>query len=104
MGEVYLGRYRAGGTGLPEPLGDEIIVPVGPLTDLAGQWTGAGAAWRQIPALYEANRDRVDALADIDWPRASYLLRIAEDATESGIAPAELVPAYLRSKVAEPSA
>ena len=27
MGEVYLGRYRAGGTGLPEPLGDEIIVP-----------------------------------------------------------------------------
>jgi tRNA threonylcarbamoyladenosine biosynthesis protein TsaB len=101
MGEVYLGRYRVGARGLPEPLADEIIVPVGAVSELAGHWTAAGAAWRQIPALHEANRDRVANLVDIDFPRSLFVLRLGVASVDLAISPAELVPAYLRSKVAE---
>ena len=101
MGEVYQGRYRAVASGLVEPAGDEVIVPVGPLPGLTGEWSAAGAAWGQIAALREANTDRIERFLEIDWPRAVYLLRLAGDAMDAAISPAELTPAYLRSKVAE---
>ena len=88
-------------SGLVEPAGDEVIVPVGPLPGLTGEWSAAGAAWGQIAALREANTDRIERFLEIDWPRAVYLLRLAGDAMDAAISPAELTPAYLRSKVAE---
>ena len=104
MSQVYVGRFRVTGSGGPRLVGAETIEPIGPLPGLAGAWTGAGAAWQQFPALREANRDAVVDVVAVECPRARYLLRLGAGAVDTAIEPAELVPAYLRSKVAERSA
>ena len=101
MNELYTGRYEADAGGMPVLQGEEAIEPIGPLANLEGEWTGAGAAWGQISALEAANRDRVKTVVDVEFPNAAYVARLGEAMSAKAIPPGQLVPAYLRSKVAE---
>ncbi len=106
MNEVYLGRYACDKSGLPTPLfaerlhGQEIISELDDTEK--GPRFAAGAGWQRYPALLEKNRERIDQLCDVLYPRARYLLALGSkqhQAAES-VPPEELVPAYLRQKVA----
>jgi len=100
MHEVYCCTYRRGKDGLPAAAMDERILPVGPLPLRDGSYLGAGAAWKRYPELAAANAGSVTGIVPVDCPRARFLLNLA---TAGGKPiPAEaLVPAYLRSKVAD---
>ena len=104
MGEVYLGLFSAGSDGVPAAVAKEVLHGSAPIPELGqGHWTAAGSGWQRYPALREANRDRLSAISEVALPRANYLLRCGAVAWRAGAAiePAELVPAYLRMKVAE---
>lgn len=106
MNEVYLGAFRRGADGVPEPLFPERLHDQTPITELeraaAGPRVAAGAGWERYPALWEANSNLIDEQLPCRYPRARHLLGVARKAHEAGrtIAPQDLVPAYLRSKVA----
>ena len=99
MREVYLGCYIKGEDGLPLAGGPERICSVGELPLSGDAYAGAGAAWQQYPALLEANRRRITGLLPQELPRARHLLRL--HAAAPAIEPAALLPAYLRTKVAD---
>jgi len=103
MHEVYLGRYRADAGRLPVAAGEEAICGIGPLNLPGSDYVAAGAGWRKYPGLLAQNQHLVTASADIFYPRAGYLVRLGKRSLQSGraISPAALVPAYVRSKVAE---
>jgi len=85
MQEVYLGIYRRDDADLPEKVIPECL------------------GWQRYPELLVANRDRVTVASDVLHPHASDLLRFAPTMIENGdsVAPQDIVPAYLRQKVAE---
>ena len=107
MNEIYLGGYRRGDDDLPVALfaerlhGHMIIEEL----DASGTATrvAAGAGWRRYPALTALNADLIGALVDIDYPRARFLLGTGAETFARGgsVDPGEVVPAYLRHKVAE---
>jgi tRNA threonylcarbamoyladenosine biosynthesis protein TsaB len=100
MHEVYCCTYHRGKDGLPAAEMDERILPVGPLPLREGSYLGAGAAWKRYPELAAANAGSVTDIVPVDCPRARVLLSLAAAAGKP--IPAEtLVPAYLRSKVAD---
>ena len=105
MGEVYLGAWRRGAR--PVALFDECLHAQTVIAELderhADTRVAAGFGWQRYPHLLAVNEDRVGQCSDVLYPRARYLLPLGEDALEQGLAidPADLVPAYLRSKVAE---
>lgn len=107
MHEVYLGIYRLDAAGLPaavvpERLSAQVRIPdLEP--DADGRRVAAGFGWQRYPELLGQNRDRIDAVAAILHPRASNLLALgaAELQRSGGIEARDLVPAYLRQKVAE---
>jgi tRNA threonylcarbamoyladenosine biosynthesis protein TsaB len=107
MGEVYLGAWRRGNCPLPEALLEERLQGQTAIVELdevhADARFAAGFGWQRYPHLLVANEDRVGQTSDILYPRARYLVPLATDALEQGraIDPQDLVPAYLRSKVAE---
>ncbi len=107
MQEVYLGGYRRGPDNLPEELFAESLHPQVRIDalgeDAAETRYAAGYGWRRYPALKQANRPVIGTFADTLHPRARYLLRLGALGLRrgDGIAPQHLVPAYLRSKVAE---
>jgi tRNA threonylcarbamoyladenosine biosynthesis protein TsaB len=107
MGEVYLGIFEADASGLPiakipERLqGQEAIVE---LTVAAqGQRCSAGFGWERYPLILEKNRNRIDRLTDVVYPRARYLLALGEAKNRAArsIPPEDILPAYLRQKVAD---
>ena len=110
MAEVYFGLFRRNADGLPEAAIPERIQSqsvIAELADLAdGAAVAAGDGWNRYPELLERNRDIFQAQADVLYPSAKYLLPLGEVAFAShGALPAaELQPAYLREKVAEPPA
>ena len=63
----------------------------------------AGFGWRRYPDLLEMNRDRTGGEAGIQHPRARDLLGLGERIVRTGktVLPQDVVPAYLRQKVAE---
>ena len=99
MSEVYLGVYRRSETGAIERHGDESIEAVGPLPLTMDGFLAAGGAWERYPELLAANRAKISGAAGVSYPRARFLLQLADAA--NAISPQRLVPAYLRSKVAE---
>ena len=99
MSEVYLGVYRRMGAGKVICIGDETIESVGPLPVTADGWLAAGSAWERYPELLAANRMKISAVTGVHYPRAGFLLRLAD--AGNGVPPEQLMPAYLRSKVAE---
>jgi len=102
MNEVYMGVYRQD---------DGVVVDVNPerlqtaelIPDLDnGSSTNrisAGFGWQRYPELLSANQHLFSAQSNILHPRARFLFGLA--ATTNAIRPQDLVPAYLRQKVAE---
>lgn len=103
MNEIYLGRYRAGNDGLPIAEVSEQICKVEAIADLGTGYVAVGAGWQKYPQLVQLNEKSINVLADLDHPRARFLLRLGAKACQDGqsVTPAALVPAYLRMKVAE---
>ncbi|MGI9222346.1 MAG: tRNA (adenosine(37)-N6)-threonylcarbamoyltransferase complex dimerization subunit type 1 TsaB [Woeseiaceae bacterium] len=110
MAEVYLGLYRRAQDGLPAEFCPERIHGQGPIAELqalsAEQVVAAGEGWNRYPALSTSNSDWLHARTDELFPRARHILRLGEVALQSAGAQsaADLRPAYLREKVAEPPA
>lgn len=110
MNQVYLGIFGRNESGLPVARIDERLHEQGLIEELEGVASdtrvAAGFGWQRYPALLAANRDLLGETADILHPRARYLLPSGADAVRNGrtIDPKELVPAYLRHKVARPPA
>ena len=103
MNEVYLGRFEKAEEGLPVAIGDETIAAVGELPVPGDNCAVAGGGWERYPALLAANSRWISSRIPIDFPHARYLLRPGATAVSDGktIAPETLIPAYLRTKVAE---
>ena len=107
LGEGYLGAWRREEHGLPEMLFAERLHGQTAIDELdkahADTRFAAGFGWQRYPHLLVANEDRIGQRSDVLYPRARYLLPLAADALAKGLAidPQDLVPAYLRSKVAE---
>jgi tRNA threonylcarbamoyladenosine biosynthesis protein TsaB len=103
MHEVYLGRFHADTERLPVADDEEVICGIGPLTVPDGEYVAAGAGWRKYPDLLAQNSSLIAATADLIYPRARYLLQLGARSKQAGhaISPGTLVPAYIRSKVAE---
>ena len=105
MQEVYLGIYRRGDADLPEEAIPECLHDLTKIVELepGSKAVAAGYGWQRYPELLVANRDRVTVASDELHPHASDLLRFAPTMIENGdsVAPQDIVPAYLRQKVAE---
>ncbi len=103
MHEVYLGRFHADAKRLPVADEKEVICGIGPLTVPDGEYLAVGAGWRKYPDLLAQNSSLIAATADLIYPRARYLLQLGARSKQAGhaIPPGALVPAYIRSKVAE---
>lgn len=107
MNEVYLGAYRRGPGDLPQPLFAERLHAQVAIEELdeatADSRVAAGFGWQRYPALLAANEDLVGQTSNVLYPAARYLLPMAMGVLENGqaIDPKDLVPAYLRAKVAE---
>ena len=107
MNEVYLGAFRRGVDGLPEPLLPERLQGQTPIEELdestAGSRVAAGFGWQRYPHLATANEDLIGNMSAVLYPTARYLLPLGKAGLESGrvVAPQDIVPAYLRHKVAE---
>lgn len=106
MNEVYLARFRRGEGGLPVADGETVLQPLGRIESLGrhdrARMLAAGAGWQRYPELPTLNADLFAGLADVHYPRASFLLAIGAAALRNGVKlhPAELLPDYVRSKVA----
>ena len=107
MNEVYLGGYLRGDADLPEPMFDERLHGHMPIAELdrngASGRIAAGAGWQRYPELTSLNEQQFEHFSDILHPRARFLLAIGAAALRLGhsVDPEDLVPAYLRHKVAE---
>ncbi|MBT8067408.1 MAG: tRNA (adenosine(37)-N6)-threonylcarbamoyltransferase complex dimerization subunit type 1 TsaB, partial [Gammaproteobacteria bacterium] len=107
MNEVYLGIFERGPDGLPAPLATERLQVIDAIPELnpaaADGRVAAGFGWQRYPQLLELNRDRIGAEANALQPRAADLLSLGADLVLAGntVLPQDVVPAYLRQKVAE---
>jgi len=102
MNEVYLGLYERGDNDLPIPLGDERLQGQGNIEELSApdaKFVLAGEGWQRYPGLAAANTAGVVVHSDVLFPRAQFLLTMADQAT--ALEPRAIEPAYLRQKVAE---
>jgi len=59
----------------------------------------AGYGWHRYPQLLAANEPLVGGQSDVLYPRAAYLLVLAD--ISAAVLPQDIQPAYLRQKVAE---
>ncbi len=108
MEEVYLGLYAAGAGGLPELVGAERLHDQSVISELElepARFTAAGFGWQRYPRLLEANRPLLASVSAVSHPSARYLLANAclLAASGAGVDPQDVVPAYLRQTVAQPS-
>ena len=103
MHEVYLGPYRRNPDGLPVATFDEVICGMDRIDTRNELFVAAGGAWQKYPELLARNKDSISDVVDVTVPRARHLLGLGASAIAMGraVAPEELVPAYLRTKVAE---
>ena len=106
MQEVYLGAFRRGADQLPQPVFGERLQAQSRIDDLddmaAPRRVAAGYGWERYPGLLAVNEGLFGEQSKVLHPRARFLLPLGAAALASGgaIRPQELVPAYLRSKVA----
>ena len=107
MNQVYAGEFFCDEEDLPAIDGEERIVASNFSFDSAAPFVAAGQGWQRYPDLLDGNRDALTRVSAVGLPRARFLLPGGRVAWAGGKAvdPADIVPAYLRSKVAEkPSA
>lgn len=105
MNEVYLARFRKGEDGLPIAEGKTTLQPVGEIQHLAAREDRvhvAGFGWQRYPQLVQLNEDAIAGVLDIPFPRAAFLLGMGAAAfrVSGTLPPDQLVPDYVRSKVA----
>lgn len=108
MDEVYLGLYAADRRGLPGLVGSERLHDPSVISELEfepGRYAAAGFGWQRYPRLLETNRPLLASVTSVAHPSARYLLPTGRVLAESGVAvePQDVVPAYLRQTVAQPS-
>ena len=108
MEEVYLGLYAAGPGGLPELIGAERLHDQSVMSELEvepGRFAAAGFGWQRYPQLLEMNRPWLASVSAVSHPSARHLLASgnALAASGAGVDPQDVVPAYLRQTVAQPS-
>ena len=107
MSEVYLAAFRRGPGDVPTPLFAERLHTQTVIEELesgtADRRVAAGLGWQRYPGLTAANEDLIGQSSAVLHPRARYLLPLGAAAwqADAAIQPADLVPAYLRSKVAK---
>jgi tRNA threonylcarbamoyladenosine biosynthesis protein TsaB len=107
MNEIYLGAYRRGDGDVPRPLFDERLHGRVPVDELEGtsaeRRLAAGFGWQRYPEIAAINAKLIGEQVDILYPRARFLLAPAADALQQGhvVDPVDVMPAYLRNKVAE---
>jgi tRNA threonylcarbamoyladenosine biosynthesis protein TsaB len=101
MNEVYLQGFARGEDDLPSPCGATVLQPVARIESL-GKTGVAGAGWHRYPELLHLNADRISKVLDVQLPRASFLLGPGAALFREGAltAAADLVPDYVRGKVA----
>ena len=104
MQEVYLGLYAVD-NGQVSALAPERLQRCEVIEELCGRddFIAAGYGWQRFPALFEANRANLQGDAEVLYPHAQFLLGLGVDAIERGdtVAAEDVIPAYLRQKVAE---
>lgn len=107
MNEVYLCAYQRGDANLPVPLFAERLHGQQAVTELAecdaSGRVAAGFGWKRYPQLAALNKPLIDDFTDVLYPHARYLLPLGAMALQNGeiVDPQDLIPAYLRNKVAE---
>ncbi|MGB5721351.1 MAG: tRNA (adenosine(37)-N6)-threonylcarbamoyltransferase complex dimerization subunit type 1 TsaB [Woeseiaceae bacterium] len=107
MNEVYLGAYYRGDANCPEPVFAERLHGQVPIDELdaadAGGRVAAGFGWQRYPQLAAMNAALFESRSKILHPRARYLLPLGALALQNGevVDPQDIIPAYLRHKVAE---
>jgi len=107
MQEVYLGVYGRGVDDLPLPIATETLHPQSSIAQLADRpdvvRVAAGFGWQRYPALLAANREKFTDVVDVLYPRARFLLPLGAADLDRGkaVEPQDVMPAYLRQKVAE---
>lgn len=107
MQEVYLGIYRRGEDDLPVLSIPEQLHGITSILNLdeaaRASRFAAGYGWQRYPDLLAVNSDRLAETAAVLHPHASDLLGLAAVSLRNGeaIEPQDIVPAYLRQKVAE---
>lgn len=105
MGEIYAGLFRGDGQGLVRTQGDEAVGPVAnvPLPLVAGKpYAIVGTGWAAFREAIE-NRFGTPVLADATrYPRAMAVLQLALPRYQQGLGldPDQLVPSYLRDRIA----
>ena len=107
MNEVYLGAFGRGDRDRLETVIAERLHGQAPIDELCADdapgRVAAGFGWIRYPLLAAANQHLFESRCEILHPRARYLLPPGMLAFEEGasIGPEEIMPAYLRQKVAE---
>ncbi|MEN8196241.1 MAG: hypothetical protein ABFS30_06970 [Pseudomonadota bacterium] len=103
MREVYLGLYERSADDSPKPICDERLHEQCVIEELQRgeprSTAAAGHGWQHYPKLLAANEALLDERSAVLYPRARYLLALADLA--AAIPPQDIQPAYLRQKVAE---
>lgn len=98
-GEMYLGWYRIGESGLVMAQADDWLAPearyVLPGTE---RFTAAGKVWSENAGLQTANAGRIIGVADSATPSAGAVLRLAKPEHAEGhlLQPDDAQPVYLR--------
>lgn len=104
MSEVYFGIYEKVDGRLTKNI-PERLQPCEAIPELStmDDCVAAGFGWQRFPVLLEANRAFLQDISDVCYPHGRYLLELGKSAFERGeaVAAADVVPAYLRQKVAE---
>ena len=107
MNEVYLGAYRRGDANLPDPVFPERLHGQTVIAELEGSdaegRVAAGFGWQRYPELAAVNTPFIQERLDLLHPRARFLLPLGANLRQRGrfIDPKDIMPAYLRNKVAE---
>jgi tRNA threonylcarbamoyladenosine biosynthesis protein TsaB len=103
MDEVYFAAWQRDGDGLPQALDDACVAAPAQIGPHPGEWHGAGSGWRAYrPALDAATGASLLSCDDAALPSAVDALALAVRHFRTGetITAAELLPQYLRNKVA----
>ena len=104
MQEVYLGLYEVH-DGIVSAMAPERLQRCEIIAELGDRdnFVAAGYGWQRFPALLEANRANLQGGAEVLYPHAVFLLKLGMAAFERGeaVAAEDVIPAYLRQKVAE---
>jgi len=103
MQQVYLEGFAYAGDTLPTVFLPVGLQAVGRIHGLPQGCYAAGAGWDQYPGLWQANESQLAGRVDVNYPHARELVRLGALALQRGgaIPPEELVPAYVRQRVAQ---